>query len=361
MSREEQIRAALAQVAEPQLGGDLVSAGAVESVRVVDGRPAQIRLVFPYPARSVFRPLAKEIQERLAAAGAGDAELDMEVVIHSRVAQGGAQKVPGVKNIIAVASAKGGVGKSATAANLALGLSAEGARVGILDADIYGPSLPVMLGLNRRPQGDDDNKIIPLEAHGLQAMSIGFLMDEDQPAVLRAPMAVRYLSAFLRDTLWDKLDYLVLDMPPGTGDIQLSTAQQIPVTGAVVVTTPQALAAADARRGIAMFQKVSVPVLGLVENMAAFRCPECGTMHRIFGEGGAQKLCDEFGCELLGELPLDPAIRAAADAGAPTVVADPDGEAAQIYRRMAVRVGVKVAQKARDRSAAFPQIVVSDK
>ena len=360
MNREESIRAALSRVAEPNLGGDLVACGVVESVRADENNPAQIRLTFPYPAKSVFRPLAKEIQTQLAAAGVPDAELDMEVVIHSRIAQGGAQKVPGAKNIIAVASAKGGVGKSATAANLALALAAEGARVGILDADIYGPSLPVMLGLNRRPQGDENNKIIPLEAHGLQAMSIGFLMDEDQPAVLRAPMAVRYLNAFLRDTLWDNLDYLILDMPPGTGDIQLSAAQQIPLTGAVVVTTPQALAAADAQKGIAMFEKVSVPVLGLVENMALFRCPDCGASHRIFGEGGAKKLCEKFQCELLGELPLDPAIRAAADAGAPTVIADPESESAQIYRRIAVRVGVKVAQRARDRSSAFPQIVVSN-
>ena len=360
MTREETIRAALAEVAEPHLGGDLMSSGAVKSVQAPEGRPAKIQIAFPYPAKSAFRPLAEEIKTRLSAAGIADAEVGMEVDIHARVAQGGAQKVEGVKNIIAVASAKGGVGKSATAANLALALLAEGARVGILDADIYGPSLPVMLGLNSRPQSDENNKIIPLEAHGLQAMSIGFLMGEDQPAVLRAPMAVRYLSAFLRDTLWDNLDYLVLDMPPGTGDIQLSTAQQVPVTGAVVVTTPQALAAADAQKGIAMFEKVSVPILGLVENMALFRCPQCGTTHRIFGEGGAKKLCDKFGAELLGELPLDPAIREAADIGRPTVAADPEGEAAQIYRRIAVRVGVKIAQKARDRSSAFPQIVVSD-
>ena len=205
MNREESIRAALSQVAEPHLGGDLVASGVVESVRADENKPAQIRLSFPYPAKSVFRPLAKEIQSRLSAAGVPEAELDMEVVIHSRVAQGGAQKVPGAKNIIAVASAKGGVGKSATAANLALALAAEGARVGILDADIYGPSLPVMLGLNRRQQGDENNKIVPLEAHGLQAMSIGFLMDEDQPAVLRAPMAVRYLNAFCAThcgTIW---------------------------------------------------------------------------------------------------------------------------------------------------------------
>ena len=360
MTREETVRAALSEVAEPHLGGDLISSGVVCGVSAEGDGPAQIRLEFPYPAKSVFRPLAERIQGRLAAAGAPGAELDMEVVIHARMAQGGAQKVPGVKNIVAVASAKGGVGKSTTAANLALALAAEGARAGILDADIYGPSLPVMLGLNRRPQGDENNKIVPLEARGLQAMSIGFLMDDDQPAVLRAPMAVRYLTAFLRDTLWEDLDYLILDMPPGTGDIQLSVAQQVPVTGAVVVTTPQALAAADARRGIVMFNKVSVPVLGLVENMALFRCPGCGASHRIFGEGGARKLCEEHDAELLGELPLDPAIRDSIDSGRPTLVSDPEGEAAQIYRRIAVRVGVKIAQRARDRSAAFPQIVVSD-
>ena len=360
MTREEVIRQALSEVAEPNLGGDLVSSGVVENIRATGAETAQIRIAFPYPAQSAFRPLAEEIQKRLKANNAPAAEVDMEVVIHARTAQGGAQKVGGVKNIIAVASAKGGVGKSATAANLALALAAEGAKTGILDADIYGPSLPVMLGLNRRPQGDENNKIVPLQAHGLQAMSIGFLMDEDQPAVLRAPMAVRYLNAFLRDTLWDDLDYLILDMPPGTGDIQLSAAQQIPLTGAVVVTTPQALAAADAQRGIAMFEKVSVPVLGLVENMALFKCPNCGTTHRIFGEGGAKKLCEKFGAELLGELPLDPAIREAADAGRPTVIADPESDSALAYRKIAIRVGVKIAQKARDRSAAFPQIVVSN-
>ena len=360
MTREKIIRAALAEVAEPNLGGDLVSAGVVENINAPDDVPAQVRLVFPYPARSLFRPLALNIRDRLAAAGCGETELDMEVVVHARTAQGGAQKVDGVKNIVAVASAKGGVGKSTTAANLALALSAEGARAGILDADIYGPSLPVMLGLNRRPQGDENNKIIPLESHGLQAMSIGFLMDEDQPAVLRAPMAVRYLSAFLRDTLWDDLDYLVLDMPPGTGDIQLSVAQQVPVTGAVVVTTPQALAVADAQKGIAMFNKVSVPVFGVVENMALFKCPDCGASHRVFGEGGGKKLRDKYNTELLGELPLDPGIGEAVDAGRPTVVSDPDGDAAKVYKNIAVRVGVKIAQKARDRSAAFPQIVVSD-
>ena len=360
MNREETIRAALAEVAEPNLGGDLVSSGVVRGVSAQGDAPAKVRLEFPYPAKSVFRPLAGRIRDRLSAAGAPAAELDMEVVIHARMAQGGAQKVPEVKNIVAVASAKGGVGKSTTAANLALALAAEGARAGILDADIYGPSLPTMLGLNRRPQGDENNKIVPLESHGLQAMSIGFLMDEEQPAVLRAPMAVRYLTAFLRDTLWQDLDYLILDMPPGTGDIQLSVAQQVPVTGAVVVTTPQALAAADAQRGIVMFNKVSVPVLGLVENMALFRCPGCGAAHRIFGEGGARRLCEKHDSELLGELPLDPAIRDSIDSGRPTVVSDPDGEASQIYRKIAVRVGVKIAQRSRDRSAAFPQIVVSD-
>ena len=254
---------------------------------------------------------------------------------------------------------KGGVGKSTTAANIALALAQEGGAVGILDADIYGPSLPVMLGVYRRPQGGDTGGIAPVMSHGIALMSIGFMVGEDQPMVWRGPMATRALVQLLRETHWGNLDYLILDMPTGTGDIQLTIAQQIPVTGAIVVTTPQELAVSDARRGLVMFGKVSIPVLGVVENMGVHHCPHCGHDSHIFGSGGAQKMCARYDVELLGELPLDAAIRDAADGGAPSVVSAPDGDIAKRYRRIAVRAAVKIAEKSKDHSAAFPKIVVS--
>ena len=231
----------------------------------------------------------------------------------SHTTQGGVEKLPGVKNIIAVASAKGGVGKSTTAANIALALAQEGGAVGILDADIYGPSFAGHAGCLRRPQGGDTGGIAPVMSHGIALMSIGFMVGEDQPMVWRGPMATRALVQLLRETHWGNLDYLILDMPPGTGDIQLTIAQQIPVTGAIVVTTPQELAVSDARRGLVMFGKVSIPVLGVVENMGVHHCPHCGHDSHIFGSGGAQKMCARYDVELLGELPLDAAIRDAAD------------------------------------------------
>ena len=274
--------------------------------------------------------------------------------------QSGVKTLPNVRNIIAVASGKGGVGKSTTAVNLALALAAEGASVGILDADIYGPSQPTMLGISGRPSSPDGKRIEPMSGHGLQASSIGFLIDTDTPMVWRGPMVTQALEQLLRDTDWRDLDYLVVDMPPGTGDIHLTLAQRIPVTGAVIVTTPQDIALLDARKGLKMFEKVGIPILGVVENMAIHICSGCGRAEHVFGQGGAQRIAADYGVEYLGGLPLDIRIREQTDAGTPTVVADPDGEIARSYREIACRVAVRIAESARDMSTRFPNIVVQN-
>jgi ATP-binding protein involved in chromosome partitioning len=273
--------------------------------------------------------------------------------------QRGVQLLPGVKNIVAIASGKGGVGKSTTTANLALALAAEGATVGILDADIYGPSQPMMMGLSGRPEVVNNNSMKPMVNHGVQVMSIGFLVDADNAMIWRGPMVAQALDQLLRQTNWTDLDYLLVDMPPGTGDIQLSMSQRVPVTGAVIVTTPQDIALIDAQRGLKMFEKVNVPILGIVENMAVHVCTNCGHVEHIFGADGGRKMAEKFGVDYLGALPLTMAIREQADSGRPTVVADPDGEVAQIYKRVARQVAVKIAQRSRDFSSKFPTITVS--
>ena len=266
-----------------------------------------------------------------------------------------------MRNIIAVASGKGGVGKSTTAVNLALALAQEGARVGLLDADIYGPSQPQMLGLaGRQPESTDGKTMEPLEAYGVQAMSIGFLVDVETPMVWRGPMVSQALDQLLNETHWQDIDYLIVDMPPGTGDTQLSLAQKVPVTGAVIVTTPQDIALIDARKGLKMFEKVNIPILGIVENMSIHVCSNCGHAEHIFGEGGGERMCQDYGSEFLGSLPLEMSIRQMADGGKPTVVGAPDSPAAEIYRRIARRVAVKVAEKAKDMSSKFPNIVVQN-
>ena len=273
--------------------------------------------------------------------------------------QRGVQLLPKVKNIVAVASGKGGVGKSTTAVNLALALAAEGAKVGILDADIYGPSQPMMMGLEGRPESEDGKTIEPMENYGVQVMSIGFLVEPDQAMIWRGPMATQALDQLLRQTNWGDLDYLIVDMPPGTGDIALTLTQRVPLTGVVIVTTPQDIALLDAKKGLTMFEKVSVPILGIVENMSVYVCPNCGHSEHIFGADGGRRMAEQYKVDYLGALPLNLSIREQADSGHPTVVAEPDGEIAQIYKTVARRVAVAIAGKARDFSAKFPTITVS--
>jgi ATP-binding protein involved in chromosome partitioning len=356
---EALIHEALATIVDPDTGKDLVSTRSVKSVRV-QGDSAQVDVELGYPARTQLAPLRSAIEDKLRALpGAGNVTVKVESRIVPHTVQRGVKLIPGIKNIVAVASGKGGVGKSTTAVNLALALAAEGASVGILDADIYGPSQPTMLGISGRPTSSDGKRIDPMENHGIQAISIGFLVDTDQPMVWRGPMVTQALEQLLKETAWRELDYLVVDMPPGTGDIQLTLAQRVPVTGAVIVTTPQDIALLDARKSLKMFEKVGIPILGIVENMSIHICSNCGHEEPIFGQGGAEKMCRDFGSELLGQLPLDIRIREQADSGRPTVVADPDGAAADIYRRIARRMAIRIADQAKDMTSRFPNIVVS--
>ncbi len=350
---------ALQAVTDPNTGRDFVSAKAIKNLRV-DGGKVAFELELGYPAKSQHAAL----RERLSAAvrqlgGVSEVNVSVSTQVVSHAVQRGVQLLPSVKNIIAVASGKGGVGKSTTAVNLALALAAEGARVGLLDADIYGPSQPMMMGIEGRPESEDGQSMEPLENYGVQVMSIGFLIDPDEAMIWRGPMATQALEQLLRQTNWKELDYLIVDMPPGTGDIQLTLSQRVPMTGAVIVTTPQDIALLDARKGIKMFEKVGVPILGIVENMAVHVCSQCGHAEHIFGEGGGQKMASDYGMEYLGALPLDIHIRLQADSGRPTVVADPDGEVARLYKDVARKVAVKVAEKAKDYSAKFPTISIS--
>ncbi len=354
----EQVQAALQGVVDANTGKDLVTGKSARNIRV-DGGTVTLDVELGYPAKTQLEPMRRQVEAVLGAiAGVTTvkAAVTSRVVPHS--AQGGVKLIPGVKNIIAVASGKGGVGKSTTAVNLALALAAEGAQVGVLDADIYGPSQPMMLGITGRPETKDNKSFEPMEGHGLQANSIGFLIDVDQPMVWRGPMATGAMEQLFRDTRWRDLDYLIVDMPPGTGDIQLTLAQKIPVTGAVIVTTPQDIALIDARKGLRMFQKVGVPILGIVENMSTHICSNCGHEEHIFGAGGAERMSKELGIEVLGHLPLDIRIREQTDSGNPTVVADPDGPVADIYRAIARRVAVKIADLQKDMTSKFPNIVV---
>jgi ATP-binding protein involved in chromosome partitioning len=299
------------------------------------------------------------VTDALLAAGAARVDVNVTTKIVAHAVQRGLKVLPNVKNIVAVSSGKGGVGKSTVAVNLALALAAEGARVGMLDADIYGPSQPMMLGIDGKPESLDGKTMEPLQNYGVQAMSIGFMVDVDQPMVWRGPMVTQALQQLLAQTNWKDVDYLIVDMPPGTGDIQLTLAQQVPVTGAVIVTTPQDIALIDAKKGLKMFEKVSVPILGIVENMAVHVCSKCGHAEHIFGEGGARRMAEQYGVEVLGSLPLDIRIREQTDAGRPTVVAEPDGEIARAYKAIARRVAVKIAEKAKDLSLKMPAIKVS--
>lgn len=357
---EEQVKSALSQLIDPVTGTDFISGGELKGVKI-EGADIRIELVLGYPAKSIsgqVRKLVTEGLQRVSGVGKIDVDVSTKIVPHS--AQRGVKLLAGVKNIIAVASGKGGVGKSTTAVNLALALAAEGARVGILDADIYGPSQQVMMGLSGRPESVDGKSIEPMENYGVQAMSIGLLIDVDTPMVWRGPMVTGALEQLLRDTQWKELDYLIVDLPPGTGDIQLTLSQKVPVTGAVIVTTPQDIALIDARRGLKMFEKVGVPILGIVENMSTHICSSCGHEEHIFGTGGAERMCKDYGVDLLGQLPLDIRIREQADSGKPTVVADPDGRSATIYKEIARKVAAKISALSRDYSSAFPKIVIQN-
>jgi ATP-binding protein involved in chromosome partitioning len=356
---ETQVQATLKSLIDPNTGRDFVSTRAARNIKVA-GDEVSLDIELGYPGKSQHDPIRRQVTQALKQAGARGVTVKVTSKVVPHAVQRGVKLVPGIKNIIAVASGKGGVGKSTTAVNLALALAAEGASVGILDADIYGPSQPMMLGIAGRPESKDGKSLEPMEGHGLQAISIGFLIDIDTPMVWRGPMVTQALEQLLKDTRWRDVDYLVVDLPPGTGDIQLTLAQKVPVTGAVIVTTPQDIALIDAKKGLKMFEKVGIPILGIVENMSFHVCPKCGHESHIFGAGGAERMAKEYGTELLGQLPLDEGIRRQADSGKPTVVSEPDGPVAEIYRRIARRCAVKIAESQRDMTAKFPSIVVQN-
>ena len=357
---ELQVQTALKEVVDPNTGKDLVASRAAKNIKIA-GADVALDVELGYPAKSQIDALRQAVIAKIKGiAGVGNVSANVYSKIVSHSVQRGVKLIPGVKNIIAVASGKGGVGKSTTAVNLALALVAEGARVGLLDADIYGPSQPQMLGISGRPESADGKSLEPMEAFGLQAMSIGFLIDVETPMVWRGPMVTQALQQLLGDTRWKEVDYLVIDLPPGTGDIQLTLAQQVPVTGAVSVTTPQDIALLDARKGLKMFEKVGIPILGIVENMSTHICSKCGHEEHIFGAGGGDRMAKDYGVEMLGALPLDIQIREQGDAGRPTVATDPDGRVAEIYRAIARKVAIKIAEQARDMTSKFPNIVVQN-
>ncbi len=357
---EAQVQDALKALVDPNTGKDYLSSRAARNIKT-EGADVSLDIELGYPAKSQIDAIRGAVIDQIKSiAGAGNVSVNVYQKIVSHAVQRGVKLLPGVKNIIAVASGKGGVGKSTTAVNLALALAAEGATVGLLDADIYGPSQPQMLGIAERPDSLDGKTLEPLTAHGLQAMSIGFLIDVETPMVWRGPMVTQALEQLLGETNWRDVDYLVIDMPPGTGDIQLTLAQKVPVTGAVIVTTPQDIALLDARKGLKMFEKVAIPILGIVENMSTHICSKCGHEEHIFGQGGGERMASDYGVEMLGALPLDVRIREETDSGKPTVVADPQGRIAEIYRDIARRVAVKIADKSKDMTAKFPNIVVQN-
>jgi len=359
MATPEQLLQALQTVIDPNTGKDFVSTKQLKNLQI-DGGKVSFEVELGYPAKSQIAALQAALEAAAkAVAGVQQVSATVATKIIAHQVQRGVQLLPGVRNIIAVASGKGGVGKSTTAANLALALTAEGARVGVLDADIYGPSQPMMLGVSGRPDTHDGKTMEPLENHGVQVMSIGLLVDADDAMIWRGPMATQALEQLLRQTNWKDLDYLIVDMPPGTGDIQLTLSQRVPLTGAVVVTTPQDIALLDARKGIRMFEKVDVPILGLVENMAMHVCSNCGHVEHIFGAEGGKKMAAELGLEFLGALPLAMGIRVQADSGRPTVVAEPDSEVSGIYKALARQVAIRVAERAKDFSSKFPTITIS--
>ncbi len=356
---EQALMDALKAVVDPNTGKDFVSGKNIRNLSVQEG-DVSFDVELGYPAKSQIPGFRKAlIAAAKGVAGVNNVSVNVHTKIVAHAVQRGVALLPKVKNIVAVASGKGGVGKSTTAVNLALALAAEGASVGLLDADIYGPSQPMMMGIDGRPESEDGQTMEPLENYGVQVMSIGFLVAQDEAMVWRGPMATQALEQLLRQTNWKDLDYLIVDMPPGTGDIQLTLSQRVPMTGAVIVTTPQDIALIDAKKGIKMFEKVGVPILGLVENMAVHVCSNCGHTEHIFGVDGGKKMAAEYGMHYLGALPLNMQIRLQADNGKPTVVADPDGEVAGIYKAVARQVALSIAAKNKDFSSKFPSITIS--
>ncbi len=360
MVETAQIEQLLRDNPDPYLGTDLISAGIVKNLEI-EGDSVTLNLQFGFPVVAyelTLRPQLTQLIQQVAGVNKLEITIDSKIVAHA--VQKTARGLTGVKNVIAIASGKGGVGKSTTAANLALALQAEGAVAGILDADIYGPSQVRMMGMSGNPEATENKKLAPKRPYGVQAMSIGLLIEEDTAMIWRGPMVTQALQQLLNDTDWDDLDYLIIDLPPGTGDVQLTLCQQIPVAGAVVVTTPQDIALLDARKAIKMFDKVEVPVLGIVENMSMHICSQCGHTEHIFGEGGGKQMADDYSVELLGSLPLERSIREQVDSGAPTVVSDPDSMAATTYREIARKIAAKLSLRGKDYSGVFPEIIVEN-
>ena len=356
----EVIKNTLFQVIDPNTNKDLVTTKSVKNIQIT-GTEVSLDVELGYPAKSQLEPTRQRVETALLnLPGVTKVSVNVSSKIVAHAVQRGLKLMPNIKNIIAVASGKGGVGKSTTAANLALALAAEGAAVGILDADIYGPSQPLLMGISGRPETTDGRTMEPLENYGLQVSSIGFMINPDEPMVWRGPIVTQALTQLLTQTNWRDLDYLIVDMPPGTGDVQLTLSQKVPVTGAVIVTTPQDIALLDARKGLKMFEKVDIPILGIIENMSTHICSNCGHAEAIFGEGGGEKLCADDGIDFLGRLPLTMSIRQQADAGKPTVIADPDGAIATIYKEIARKIAIRVAEKAKDMSSKFPTITIQN-
>ncbi|MAF06568.1 MAG: iron-sulfur cluster carrier protein ApbC [Acidiferrobacteraceae bacterium] len=356
----EALRHAIESIEDPHTGATLGQGKSISKL-AVEGARVTVEISLGYPAGGWHGQLEMLIRDAVGIAGnAGEVDVAIGTKVVAHEVQKGVTPIKGVKNIIAVASGKGGVGKSTVSSNLALALAAEGAAAGILDADIYGPSQPRMLGISGRPQSADGKSLEPMISYGLQAMSIGFLIDEDTPMIWRGPMVTQALEQLLNDTRWRDLDYLVIDLPPGTGDTQLTLAQKVPVSGAAIVTTPQDIALLDARKALKMFEKVEIPVLGVIENMNTHICSQCGHEEAIFGAGGGERMAAEYGVDILGGIPLDIRIREDADGGRPTVVADPDGPVAANYRKIARQAAGRLAARKRSYSEVFPSIVVQN-
>ena len=357
---KEQVEEAIKAYIEPHLEENLVEARSIKNISI-DGDTASIKVVLGFPAKGIENDIISAVKDAVSAVdGINNVEIDLSTDIVAHSVQKSLKPIDNVKNIIAVASGKGGVGKSTTSVNMALALAAEGAKVGLLDADIYGPSQPRMMGISGKPDSKDGKTLEPMNSYHIQTMSIGFLIDEETPMIWRGPMVTQALEQLLGDTNWSDLDYLVIDLPPGTGDTQLTLAQKVPVSGAVIVTTPQDIALLDARKGFKMFEKVEVPVLGIVENMSTHICSNCGHEEHIFGQGGGKSMAEQYGVDFLGSLPLDIRIREETDNGKPTVVAEPDSQISLIYREIARKTAAKLSLQAKSYASKFPSIVIQN-